>query len=43
MALVVIGFATGVGPLGILGGAFCFVMMVMMLWRMVGMIRGHGD
>jgi hypothetical protein len=40
--LVVIGFATGVGPLGILGGAFCVVMMAMMVWMMVGMMRGHG-
>jgi hypothetical protein len=40
--LVMIGFATGVGPLGILGGAFCVVMMAMMVWMMVGMMRGHG-
>ena len=41
--LVVIGFATGVGPLAILGGAFCAVMMAMMLWMMVGMMRGRGN
>lgn len=41
MVLVVIGFATGVGPLVILGGAFCMVMMAMMMWMMVGMMRGH--
>jgi hypothetical protein len=42
IVLVVIGFATGVGPLVILGGAFCLLMMAMMLWMMVGMMRGHG-
>ena len=40
--LIVIGFATGVG-LAILGGAFCFAMMAMMAWMMVGMVRGHGQ
>ena len=41
--LVAIGFATGIGPLAILGGAFCFAMMAMMVWMMVGMVRGHGS
>ena len=40
--LVVVGVATGNGPFAIVGGAFCLVMMVMMLWMMVGMVRGHG-
>src|SRR5215207_1169068 len=42
IVLVVIGIVTGVGPLSILGGAFCAVMMAMMVWMMVGMMRGHG-
>lgn len=42
ITLVVIGLAIGVGPVAILGGAFCAVMMAMMLWMMVAMMRGHG-
>lgn len=38
---VVIGLATGVGAFAILAGAFCAVMMLMMVWMMVGMVRGH--
>ena len=40
--LVVVGLATDTGPLAILGGAFCLAMMAMMVWMMVGMMRGHG-
>lgn len=39
--LVVIGIATGTGAVAMLGGAFCFAMMAMMVWMMVGMMRGH--
>jgi hypothetical protein len=39
--LVAIGLATGVGAFAVLGGAFCAVMMAMMLWMMVGGMRGH--
>lgn len=41
IVLVAIGFATGIGAIAVLAGAFCAVMMVMMMWMMVGMVRGH--